>query len=195
MSVTSLSASFAHLYAPRREPVGPSDQQIAALHAEHRVAFLTPPPSPTPTTATGLGSALNSLAAYIPGDVLTFYLGASAAIASAAQASDAKATLPEPYLSYSRVAFFTCLFAAPIWAVISVALTLPRGTKPPWQAWVWPAVSGTIAFAAYAFAVPATFLSSDKVSLFATLAVLGVTPLLAIGGRLWVWLVPPPSDS
>jgi hypothetical protein len=135
--------------------------------------------APAPATPTADTNQLNALTNYIPGDVLTFYLGASAAITGwAATHANTSETLllPQPYNTYSLVVFLICLFAAPLWAYFSAQNACPTNVKLTWQAWGWPVIAAPIAFAAYSLAIPSTWFSNlGNASLFATFAVLGVT--------------------
>jgi len=171
VSLATLGSSFADAYvnSPRAKALATPLQPGAT-------------PSPTSGSSNALGDTLKSLASYIPSEVLTLYLSASAAIASSASAADNH---------YQLTAFLVCLALTPIWAFFAVFLAAKGPVTVP--AVSWPMISGTIAFAAYAFAVPTTVPSGPAHDwrLFATIAVLAVTPMLHLGGLIYARLFPP----
>jgi len=150
------------------------------------------------STSTSSDDVVEQLTQYIPGDILTVYLAATAAVAAAAgiyrQASGASAqqvaSLPQPFLGYAVWVFWASWLFAMAWAYLGVFLASP-GT-PQARVWFWPVFSAAIAFPAYAFAVPMGWLSNfGNASLFGTLTVLFVTPLLHAGGRFYTKILPP----
>jgi hypothetical protein len=180
VSVFSLGKKFGQYYGP---------QPIAA------------PRATSDATSTSTDDVVEQLTQYIPGDILTVYLAATAAVAAAAGifrqaagASGASAqqatSLPEPFLGYAVWVFWVSWVFAMAWAYLGVFLASP-GTPQP-RVWFWPVFSAAIAFPAYAFAVPMGWLSNfGNASLFGTLTVLFVTPLLHAGGRFYTKILPP----
>jgi kumamolisin len=181
MSTFSLASRFGAYYS---QP----DQNASDAPA---IAPGTPPASGAPSAPqSALNDTIKELTGYIPSEILTLYLGATAAIAAASGNASAGAISPQ-YQGMALGAFLVCLVLAPSWAYIGVFLTTPGW--PPFRAWIWPVVAAFIAFGAYAFAVPGGWLSqaSKDYALFGTLAVLFVAPVLQIGGRIYQKLVPP----
>jgi C1A family cysteine protease len=192
MSIIALGTSWARLYCAN----APSQQS--------ELQTLPQPVAPPPTGPSNAGSTpsatvLNELAQYIPGDILTLYLGGSAAIAAA----DPHVTA---VLTFSLFWFAFCWVAAVVWAYITVFIATPatparNGTNasPGWpsrRAWAWPVIASAISFPAYAFAVPTGWLYSitGSAHLFGILSILAVTPILHVAGSMYQKLLPPQAS-
>jgi len=100
-------------------------------------------------------AALNVIVAYIPTEILTLYVAVMAALNSSA--SDATVPSSTNLVSWLRVAFWTFLAATPlaVWVLYAVKVTATGKPVPGLSQWpVWEMVAGTIAYAAWAFALP-----------------------------------------
>lgn len=139
---------------PDFEPAGPPPKTFADI----ALAAGTPP-TPAPTggqqpapAANGLNTALQTVTTYIPTEVLTLYVSAVAVLGSIknAEGHDLGRWIP----------FYTFLAATPILVWIAFATKLRASSKPipasPTKWPVWEMVAGTLAFAAWTFALPST---------------------------------------
>jgi hypothetical protein len=137
---------------PDFEPAGPPPKTLADIA---RAAGTEPTPSSTAgkpsSPATGnLDTALQTVTTFIPTEVLTLYVSAVAALGSI--------HTPEHPDMGRWIPFYTFLAATPILVWVAFATKLKTTNKPIPMAlkqWpVWEMVAGTLAFAAWAFALP-----------------------------------------
>ncbi len=139
---------------PDFEPAGPPPQTLAEIA---RAAGTGPTPTPTagqkPTPVTGtLDTALQTVTTFIPTEVLTLYVSAVAALGSLHTAEHHDAGL--------WIAFYTFLVATPFLVWVAFATKLKTADKPipitPAKWPMWEMTAATLAFAAWAFALPNT---------------------------------------
>lgn len=187
MSLTSLSTSFANAYVNRqlRRP-GAQDELIPQGAAETAVA--TTGAAPGYQNAT-FADNLKSLTEYIPGEILTIYIAALAAITNW---NFSDAGVKQAYLAYF---FWGCLLVAPLWVLIGVFLS--SEARPNWRAFAWPMLAGPIAFGTYALALPSSWLATKwpNGALIATLLVLTIAPILHVITLLYAKILPPPHNG
>jgi hypothetical protein len=144
-----------------------------------------------PTTQNAATSALRSIATYIPTEVITLYVAALAALAGSnpdipAQQSDVAQTGGSVASSADFVAFWVFVALTPVivWLVYaakvrSAGKRLPsRPVSWPW----WEMVSSTVAFAAWAYAMPNSVFTRFAwyTAAVGTLVVLVVSTLLGL---------------
>lgn len=183
--------------AALRADSGPQTVAIAEGAAGELTSNATqagaPPEEQDGGAVSDFGKALKDLTTYIPSEILTFYLAATAAIAAAGGSATSRFTL---------ATFIICLILTPLWAYGSVLLGMPakqgaRSRFPNLLQVAWPMISGTIAFTAYAFAVPSGLLSNaaGDARVFGIITVLAVTPLLHLGGQIYVHVFKPPAEQ
>jgi len=117
---------------------------------ERAVAVTASPADTVPTTQTGVASALSTVTAYIPTEILITYVAVAAALTGAAATSAVG-----PWLN-----FFGFLVATPIvvWLIYAGNFrtsgeSLPRGVHQ-WPS--WEMIAATIGYIAWAFALPGT---------------------------------------
>jgi hypothetical protein len=100
-------------------------------------------------------SAVKVIVTYIPTEILTLYVAVVAALNSSPNDAVAgSSTNPVPWL---RVTFWAFLAVTPlaVWVLYAVKVTAARKPIPGFsQLPVWEMVAGTIAYAAWAFALP-----------------------------------------
>jgi hypothetical protein len=142
MSISSMTnVAFA-----RRKDVEPVDESPNTLNA---IAGAKADP---PGAQTGTTSALASIATYIPTEVLTVYVAILAAINPAASTSSSRN--PE----WAAFLIFLVLTPVVVWAVYAGKVRA-AGKKLPTRPTRWPKwemFAATLAYAAWAFALPET---------------------------------------
>lgn len=166
----SISSMTNVAYARRRDvdPANRAPDSIGAIAAEK---------GDKPQTQTQGSSALSAIAAYIPTEILTVYVAVIAAIGVGASANTGNAA----WISFG---FFFVLTPIVVWLVY--AGKVRRAGKPiPARIGQWPKwemFAATIAYTAWAFALPETpFTDFDWYNAaIAGLAVLGVTTALGL---------------
>jgi len=139
---------------PDFEPAGPPPKTL-----EDIALAAGTPPTPAPTggpqpapSASGVDTALQTVTTFIPTEVLTLYVSAVAALGSIqnSEGHDVGRWIP----------FYTFLAATPMLVWIAFATKLKASNKPipaaPKRWPVWEMVAATLAFAAWAFALPNT---------------------------------------
>jgi hypothetical protein len=163
MSISSL----ANAAAARRSdfaPIGGIPQGLAEIArasgtapAPELPAAAPPPPPPggqvAPAAnqgANGVNTALNVLFGYIPTEVLTLYVAVLAAIQK-----------PDKVTQAQWIVFWSFLAFTPIvvWIVYAAKVRIARGGALPtaFRAWpVWEMLAATVAYVAWAFALPQT---------------------------------------
>jgi hypothetical protein len=160
MSISSL----ANAAAARRSdfaPVGGIPQGLAEIArasgtapAPALRAAAPPPPGGPPATAAnqganGVNTALNVLFGYIPTEVLTLYVAFVAAIQK-----------PDTVTRAQWIVFWLFLAFTPIvvWMVYASKVKAAKGRLPTrFRAWpVWEMLAATVAYVAWAFALPKT---------------------------------------
>jgi hypothetical protein len=155
-SLTNAAIARRPHFAPgNRAPDGLSEIAQAAVGMPAATGAGVAAPATGGTTASnGITTALNVLAGYIPTEIVTLYGAYVAAI-------HPKGT-PEPPPSYDPdwTVFFAFLIVTPIVLWLIFAAKVRSAQKPlpllP-KSWpLWEMCAATIAFAAWAFALPAT---------------------------------------
>lgn len=174
MSLNSLVNS-----ATARRPDFPPIGGVPGSKAEIAAAAHTPPlPDNVAKAGTRMAvtpgrvdTAFNVLFGYIPTEVLTLYV---AVIAAFPKASDANRLM----------LFYIFLAGTPIafWLVYAAKLKSAKKQLPlPLSSWpVWEMFAATVAFAAWAFALPDSPLASSNSSGLSSLMVLGVSTVLGL---------------
>jgi hypothetical protein len=139
---------------PDFEPAGPPPKTLADIA---RAAGTEPTATPTagqqPASAAGtLDTALQTVTTFIPTEVLALYVSAVAALGSLHTAEHKDVGL--------WISFYTFLVATPLLVWVAFATKLKASNKPiptaPKRWPVWEMVAATLAFAAWAFALPNT---------------------------------------
>lgn len=152
MSISSL----ANAAAARRFDVGVLNAVPSNL-AEIAAAAATPPGNAPPAEpqANGFNTALNVLFGYIPTEIITLYVAVAAALQPASGAGAATAA---PQAQW--IAFWCFTIATPlgVWVVYASKLKAAgKGLPTQWSALpVWEMTAATLAFFAWAFALPNT---------------------------------------
>jgi hypothetical protein len=139
MSISSM-ANAAYARRGDVEPLGAAPSTAAEL--AEAIA-------PKSEAATPVTSAMTTIATYIPTEVLTVYVAVIAALASSGSS-----------VSPRWIAFLTFAIATPavVWMTYAAHVKQGKGHLPT-PLWEWPRwemLFGTIAFVAWAFALPAT---------------------------------------
>ena len=198
MSLTSLGTSFANRYA--NAPTGDIElHQVApqngGARAVQNVAQPLPSTSGTAASSSTLSDDLKALSDFIPSEIVTFYIAAIAAvkgyafIANGQAATGAALTqLQAPFLMWI---FIASIVAAPIWEFFAVFLA--SRAMPPARAYIWPMIAAPVAFVTYAIAIPGSWLAEQihYGALFATIALLVITPVLLGLTKVYLKLFPP----
>lgn len=182
MSVLNLSTAYTDRYV--------NAPKVRAMNAAGNQQLPVPSnPVSEPTTFTDNAKAL---AAYIPGDILTLYLSATTAIQHWTFHDTPNLKAGDVETSYLMIAFWVCCAFTPVWAAV-IGIIAAIGPTYSWKAWLWPAASGTVAFVAYSYAVPGSFLApkDQNYGITASFAVLFVTPILHVIGLLYTKFVKP----
>ena len=142
MSITSLGLS-----SPLRVPPTPQVGLLAAVAAQAAGTPGPVPPPPAQANAQNLAGVLNTLTKFIPGDILTLYLGLQSAIKSA---FGPLTTITGRATTSALIAFGFCLVFTIFW-ILAMRLVSSRATQTPFIFPLWPLVAGVLAFSAYAF--------------------------------------------
>jgi hypothetical protein len=141
---------------PDFAPAGPPPK----THAEIAAASETPPtptaagaaPPAAAPAANGLDTALQTVTTFIPTEVLTLYVSAVAALGSSKTVDGQEVGRWIP--------FYTFLVATPFLVWVAFATKLKTSNRPipaaPSKWPIWEMVAATLAFAAWAFALPNT---------------------------------------
>jgi hypothetical protein len=185
MSINALSnAALA-----RRADFEPANAVPSGLRGIARASGATPRPVPAKggakgaaaaDGANGTNTALQTLTTYIPTEVLTLYVAAVAALG------------PVPGGRWAP--FLVCLVATPalVWIAFATKLRSAGKRLPSWPSrWpVWEMFAGTLAYVAWAFAMPDTPFAQYKAWYSAGLAsflILVVSSGLGIIAPLMQW--------
>lgn len=144
-----------------------------------------------PGTQSAATAALKSIATYIPTEIVTLYVAALAALAGSnpdtpAPPSAVAATGGSVASSTDLVAFWIFLALTPVivWLVYA-AKVRNAGKQLPWKVVSWPwweMISSTVAFAAWAYAMPSSVFTRFDwyTAAIGTLVVLVVSTLLGL---------------
>jgi hypothetical protein len=158
-SLTNAATARRPDFAPlNRVPNGLSEIATAAagMPAAHQAGGAQP--TDATTAANGVNTAMQVLFGYIPTEVLTLYVAIVAAIHSSASGngSDAAKTIT----SGDWINFFSFLVATPIIFWVVYAAKLKSAQKPiplGFSTWpLWEMIAATVAYTAWAFALPET---------------------------------------
>lgn len=152
MSINAL----ANAAAARRPDFFPVDKTPETLQQIAQAAATSPGDKPRTTsgpesrgTSTQIDTALHVLFGYIPTEVLTLYVAVLAAVQR-----------PNKVTSADWIAFWTFLLATPIvvWLVYGAKVKAANKALPlSFGAWpVWEMLAATVAYCAWAFALPNT---------------------------------------
>jgi hypothetical protein len=162
-------AAMTEVALQRRPDFGTPDRYPRTL-AEHAAAAAgkTEP-------ASTIDTVLRTISTYIPSEILTVYVSALAALATADTASE---------LPHDRwVTFWGFLVATPIVVWLVYAGRLRSASKPlPLRPTTWPVwemVAATIAYAAWAYGLPGSAFGTPKLASIVVLITSTVLGLLA----------------
>ena len=155
--------------------------QIPKHHREALIKDLIPVAAQTPSVPTPSSGALGALAKYIPTEVVALYTAACSAMAAATASPSTQRLTYWSFVAGTPVLFLLLLAGKRRRAQLSIFPPL----KEFWSKWPWwKLIASTIAFAAWAVAIPSTPYWTDQagriVAAFA--AVLVSTFLAVIGG-------------
>ena len=174
MSINALANSA----AARRTDLFPMDQIPSGLHeialAASTIPSASPPAAPPPAQSnTAFETAMNVLFGYIPTEVITLYVSVLAAIGAESAGN-----------SGEKIAFWAFLVATPIvtWLVYGIKV-MATGKPAPlaFKTWpVWEMVAGTIAFFAWALAMPNAPFSESYSQALAGVGVLIASTVLGL---------------
>jgi hypothetical protein len=178
MSLTALGLSFADAYLrepeapPAGGPRGPAPVAVATVSG--------------PQPGNIIASNLQTLTDYIPSEILTLYIAAVASIQAYNFGSDTATKM-----QVLAGIFWTCLILSPIWVITTTFLAAKAPLRT--RAFVWPAIAALIAFAAYALAIPKSWLAAEFAygDLFAGILLLIITPVLHTITLVYAKLLPP----
>lgn len=161
MSINSL----ANAAAARRTDMAPHGtipkgiDEIAAASATppNPVTAMSPTPLPKQPSSQ-VDTTLNVLFGYIPTEVLTLYVAVLAAIKPTNQPTDTQNVLTNMPTYGQWIAFWAFLIATPIvvWLVYGAKVKASQKVLPiAFSAWpVWEMLAATVAYCAWAFALP-----------------------------------------
>jgi hypothetical protein len=175
MSLTSLAVSFANAYGPPRSDSGGLQKLGVSGGSDDKGALAA-------------RADITSLTDYVPTEILTLYIAGVAAIQNY--------KFPETDHVTGRLLlaaiFWLCIVVCIIWVIAGVFLTSKKW--PPARSYIWPACAAVIAFAVYAVAIPDSWIALRITygTLFASIGVLIVTPLLYLLTKLYAKVFPPP---
>jgi hypothetical protein len=191
-SLTNAAAARRPDFAPiNKVPVGLSEIAVAAagMPAAEGTSSGSPPPKGM-TAANGVNTAMNVLFGYIPIEVVTLYVAILAAVHPSADGGGHSHTPQELEVTHTDwVIFWIFLIATPLvlWVVFAAKLKSAQKDLPmKLAAWpFWEMCAATVAFAAWAFALPETPFRDFRdwytpgLGTFAVLAVSTILGLLA----------------
>jgi hypothetical protein len=150
------------------------------------------PATASAESASGIDTALNVLIGYIPTEVLTLYVAVLAAIhpASTSEATAGLAAVESPAITaitpgeWSTFYLFLVLTPVVVWLVFAAKLKAEQKPLPiPLATWpVWEMFAATLAYCAWAFALPSPFADSGMYP--PGLAAIGVLVVSTILGLL-----------
>jgi hypothetical protein len=153
MSINSMT----NVAAARRPDVGAPNAAPATL-PEIAAAAGTEPQNAPPAKqqASGIDTALKVIFGYIPTEIVTLYVAVSAALQPAAASTGVAPSSPQALW----IAFLCFLVGTPlvVWVVFAGKLTSAGKPLPAsYASWpLWEMVAASLAFCAWAFALPNT---------------------------------------
>jgi hypothetical protein len=178
MSITSLGLSTPLGAAPTPQLVALTNQ-VASAHTQLTALSETPTPAPPANTAQQLASVLNTLSKFIPGDILTLYLGVEAAIKSGYPIQQTN-VIPTEAQRLAQYDFWFCIVFTVVWIVL-LRWVSARAANTQFVPPIWPAIAGLLAFAMYACAVDIFWLNPPTLTLPNTVFIaIGVTLVTSV---------------
>lgn len=142
MSITTLGLS-----SQLRVPPTPQVAHLFAAQAVEQAGQPPAAPTQSQTNAQNIAGALNTFTKFIPGDVLTLYLGLQAGIKSA---FGPLTTITGRATTAALISFGCCMIFTVFW-IIAMRVVSARATQTPFVFPLWPLFAGVLAFSAYAF--------------------------------------------
>jgi hypothetical protein len=164
-------------------------EQLATSRMDLQRAGAEPSPapvSPVSNAAQQLVSVLNTLAKFIPGDILTIYLGIEAAIKSGYPLPSTN-QIPVEAQKLAQFDFWFCFIFTVIW-IFLLRFVSARAANSKFIPPIWAAIAGVSAFAMYACAVDTFWLNPPTLgppnTVFIAIGVTLVTALLTLFNKV-----------